>query len=172
MRKVTIGVSTIIIVILVFLSTALNVAAARHDVNYIDLESTVGPDNPGWTIDIIVNTQPVSGRWTIRGVSSGDTVRIEVKCIYENNYDPAEFGTGYSGYHWYSVDTLYDSDHTWTNWSIETYAGQSGYHWIYHDVTGVDPGTSIYVSWDIYVENYIAETSGEDDYDGYIDLTP
>jgi hypothetical protein len=171
-RKVTIGIFSILTVFLVFLSTASNVTAAIHRENYIDLKSWVDPNPPGWATNITINDPPVNYRWNIRSVQSGDKVNLSVKCFYENNFDPAKIGLGYSGYHWYSIGTVYNSVPTWTNWSIETYAGQSGYNWIYHEVDPVYPFTTINVGWDVYVENYINDTDGEDDYDGFIDLTP
>jgi hypothetical protein len=171
-RKITIGIFTILTVFLVYLSTASNVAANPHERNYIDLKSWVDPNPPGWAVNITINVPPVNYRWNIRNVGSGDLVNLSVKCFYENNFDPAKIGLGHSGYHWYSIDTLYKGVHTMDNWSIETYAGQSGYYWLYHEVDNVDPFTTINVGWDVYVENYINDTDGEDDYDGFIDLTP
>lgn len=173
MRKVNIGVFTVIIVLLFYLSTVSNVAATEW-VNHIDMKSTVSATDPGYTLEFIVNVPPVSGRWTLSGIGTDEDVVIKSKCYWENNLDPADISpwSGPSGYHYFRIHACYYTHYYSPGIEKWTYAGQSGSDWDEVTVPDCNPYTSIFVEYIIVVENLYSETGDDDEYAGYIDLLP
>lgn len=155
MRKISIGIFTVVTVILFFLSTSVSVTATTHEATLMILDSNVMDEDP----KAIASMTPqniwayANWNWTV-DINDGDNINISTTCNYQNDI---QYGTD-TGYHHFLVNAVYkngpDERGKETDFNITTTIPDSDTITLYIQFDVVYEGGVITIYWDVLAINY------------------
>jgi hypothetical protein len=171
MRKITLGIFSILTIILFYFSTLPTVTATTHEFHPVDLYSTVGIASP-WAfveIDIVIPEQ----QWSI-DISNGDTVKVITDYYWTHGpitvFYPWETCTGYHEFWfklYYPEEELIDSKYILKTTTKTADSGSDSW-----DITTpvATENSYIFVEWKVKCTHVESRNYDELEEEGYIYL--